>query len=290
MVMNLITLIRWQLAEYLRLPGIVYRGLRITFAPARSYECKVQYGPQARQYVYYIAPYPNTPARREIIFFAHGGGWKSYNALIFRFVGRFFAARGYHALLAGYRPSPRFTHPAQLDDMYACLITGEQILESLGVDYSRIVLGGQSAGAQLTALMAYDQDDACRRGLDLSRIVGLFLLSGPLDFAECTTRRISRLVHDYANTPTLYQEANPSFHVKGTERYPVLCIHGKHDPLVPLSNSVSFVSRLNGKGQLRVIDNGHHADLAAVFIDKDDPATPILTEWLERIAVEHPTP
>ncbi len=53
---------------------------------------------------------------------------------------------------------------------------------------------------------------------------------------------------------------------------------------------VSFVSRLNGKGQLRVIDNGHHADLAAVFIDKDDPATPILTEWLERIAVEHPTP
>jgi acetyl esterase/lipase len=250
----------------------------------------VQYGPQRKQYVYYVSPFPNTPPRKEIIFFAHGGGWKSYNAMIFRFVGRFFASHGYHTLLAGYRMSPRFTHPAQLDDMYSCLLTGEQILKSRGVDSSRIVLGGQSAGAQLTALMAYDQDDACRRGLDLSRIVGLFLMSGPLNFDDCSTRRIARLIRHYANTPISRQEANPIFHVDGSERYPVLCIHGAHDPLVPVCNSHSFVARLNGKGQTRIIENGHHADLAAVFTDQQDPATPILMNWLERIAAEHPTP
>ncbi|MBL0869710.1 MAG: alpha/beta hydrolase fold domain-containing protein [Phycisphaerales bacterium] len=86
-----------------------------------------------------------------VLIFVHGGGWvtgslRSYAALISSF-----AARGFLTLAPAYRLAPEHVYPAAELDVLSCVRFAQQHAASFGGDAARMVLAGDSAGAQICA-------------------------------------------------------------------------------------------------------------------------------------------
>src|SRR5688572_25432683 len=102
-----------------------------------------------------------------LVVFLHGGGWLRGSRKVFtpgisdaRSFDRIVAA-GLAIASCEYRLSGEARFPAQLDDVDAALAWLHAHGADHGVDASRIVLWGVSAGATLAALTALRRDDVC---------------------------------------------------------------------------------------------------------------------------------
>jgi acetyl esterase/lipase len=272
---------RWQIAEYGSLVCLFPMISAALARRTRVIEERIPFGPHPQQYVLLCQP----PERKAdvLLFFVHGGGWRMGNPWSFRFIGRCFAEQGFVTALGGYRLAPKFQFPAQMQDIYAGLRASLQAAKERGMPANKILLSGQSSGAQLVSLLAYDRDELALRGLDSSLFAGMLLISGPLNFSVCTNRTITQLINDFVGDPANKDKADPMCYVQGDEALPVLCMHGACDPLVDVQNSISFADKLNRVGtqraQVHIVQGGHHSDLVALFL-RGSPATRFLTDWL----------
>jgi len=87
-----------------------------------------------------------------LLVFLHGGGWMLGDLDTHDAMHRHLADRTGCALLAvAYRLAPEHPFPAGLDDAYAAFAWARREAGALGCDPTRIALGGESAGANLTA-------------------------------------------------------------------------------------------------------------------------------------------
>ena len=272
---------RWQIIEYLSLIYLFPMVAAANVKRTRVVEEHIPFGPHPQQYVLFCRP-PEREAGA-LLFFAPGGGWRMGSPSSFRFIGRFFAELGFPTVLAGYRLAPEFRFPAQVEDVYAGLQAGIQAARERGLPANRILLGGQSAGAHLVSLLAYNRGELARRGLDSSLFAGMLLISGPLNFSVCANRMITQLINDFVGDPANKDQADPIRYVQGDQALPVLCVHGACDPLVDAQNSISFADKLNRVGtqraQVHIVQGGHHSDLVALFL-RGSPSTKFLADWL----------
>jgi acetyl esterase/lipase len=93
-----------------------------------------------------------TPA----LLWMHGGGYLWDNAdRAYPLVKGMIAATGCAAVSVDYRLAPETPHPGPVEDCYAALKWLYTHAEELGVDASRIAIGGESAGAGLAAALAH---------------------------------------------------------------------------------------------------------------------------------------
>ncbi|MBN1428038.1 MAG: alpha/beta hydrolase [Anaerolineae bacterium] len=274
---NLLFMTRFQFEEYLSLFSVFARVIWANCRPVATR--RVPFGVHPQQYVLLCEPPTGVERRSTGIIFAHGGGWRLGNPLAFRFVGAFFAGLGFPTLLTGYRLAPAAKFPAQIDDVYAGCQAGIDALIDAGWAPTRWILGGQSAGAQLVALLAYA--DPARHEALLGHPAGLFLVSGPLDFSLCVTGDIARMIADLTGSEKGREAADPIRYVNGEENIPVLCIHGDRDPLVDPQNSRVFAEKAGPSTQVYIAKGRHHSDLAEIFIKPDLPFSKRLIEWLE---------
>ena len=82
----------------------------------------------------------------------HGGGWTIGNLETHdRYVAYYAKESGIPFIAVDYRRSPENKHPAQLFDAFDSLVWLKANAERLGFDPDRIGMGGDSAGAQMTA-------------------------------------------------------------------------------------------------------------------------------------------
>jgi len=89
----------------------------------------------------------NTPA----YIFLHGGGFTSGTERIYHNQMRFLAeVSGAIVIFPDYRLAPEAPFPAAVDDCMACIRWVYDNAGSLGIDTSKIMLGGDSAGGSLT--------------------------------------------------------------------------------------------------------------------------------------------
>lgn len=275
--------IRWQVEEYLNLAPLSLRVLAANWRPTTLLEETVHFGNHPWQYCVLCRPAQVATSAYPLVFFLHGGGWRLGHPLDFRFVGRFFAWLGYPTVLGGYRLAPRYRFPAQLEDAQSGLQAGLAAARGRGWPAQRVILAGQSAGAQLVSLLAYGQPKLALDG----QPAGLLLISGPLDFNLCRSREIQRYLRDYLDEPSAWDTANPIAHVRGDETIPVLCIHGEQDPTVALQNSLVFADKFNRQqpspAQVYVVRGGHHSDIARLFLD-NLAATKVIVNWLKERA------
>jgi acetyl esterase len=105
-----------------------------------------------------VAARSYTPAgshTRAALLFVHGGGWTTGSiAEANEHCGGLAAEADVVVLSVGYRLAPEHPFPAGLDDVYAALVWLSENAASLGVDPSRIAVGGASAGGNLAAAVA----------------------------------------------------------------------------------------------------------------------------------------
>ena len=96
-----------------------------------------------------------------VFVYAHGGGW-CYGSIetVDRFCRRVADRSGCAVLSVGYRLAPEHVFPAALHDVETVLDWTRKEGEQLGIDASRLAIGGDSAGGQIATVVARRQRDA----------------------------------------------------------------------------------------------------------------------------------
>jgi len=111
-----------------------------------------------------------------IIMQIYGGSWQTGSPASQDWFCRHFAERGYVVVAIDYRHAPDWKWPEQIVDVRTALYWISQEAQRFGGDPSRIVVAGQSAGAQLAMRLAYQEGPSSIRG-----VVNYY---GPVDLAD----------------------------------------------------------------------------------------------------------
>src|SRR5690625_90045 len=89
-----------------------------------------------------------------VIVYFHGGGWVSGDIDEYEEVARFIAARtGMTVLLVNYRKAPEFPFPTPVQDAWESLVWAVDYYQSVRQEAVPIVVGGDSAGGNLAAIV-----------------------------------------------------------------------------------------------------------------------------------------
>jgi acetyl esterase len=117
-----------------------------------------------------------------VFVYAHGGGW-CYGSVetVDRFCRRVADRSGCAVLSVDYRLAPEHVFPAAITDVETVLGYLRKEGADLGVDPSRIAIGGDSAGGQIAAVVARRQRDAAT---PLDHQVLIYPALDPLTSAE----------------------------------------------------------------------------------------------------------
>ena len=102
----------------------------------------------------------------------HGGGWIIGNIDDYDLVGRHLAEKcNAIVVMVDYRKSPEYTYPVPMQDCYAALNWVEANRKKIGADKLPLIVAGDSAGGNLSAVMA--QKTAAENGpkIDLQILV-----------------------------------------------------------------------------------------------------------------------
>jgi acetyl esterase/lipase len=186
-------------------------------------------------------------APRPCVILVHGGGWDSGNRGEIAHFNHWLADGGYAVAAIDYRLAPKFQWPAQRDDVLAAIAFLKSHPASLGIDATRLVLLGRSAGGQIAEAVGYTANDPAIRG-----VIALYAPSD-MTFAYVNARE-----DDVIKSPTLmrqylggtpdsarenYESASALPRV-GTSTPPTLLLHGENDTLVWHRHSVRLDARL----------------------------------------------
>lgn len=157
--------------------GLASLNRRVPVHRVESFEIRSEAGPLR------LRLYAHGEVAAPTMIFLHGGGFvmgslETHDALVRELVLR----SGWNALSVDYRLAPEHRFPAALDDAYAALLwtTGLEAARR-GVDARRIVVCGESAGANIAAALAIASRD--RLGPTLIRQI---LIYPPLDHRNDT--------------------------------------------------------------------------------------------------------
>ena len=107
-----------------------------------------------------------------VLIFFHGGGWVTGSIKTHDVLCREIAARsGLAVVSVDYRLAPEHPFPAAIDDAEAATLWISEYAEGLGLDPSRIAVGGDSAGGNLAAVVALRVRDKLRYPLAFQLLI-----------------------------------------------------------------------------------------------------------------------
>lgn len=211
--------------------------------------------------------------RHSFVFFVHPTGWPQSTPGFFRFVGHWFAERGFTVFLPGYRTPPQHPWPAPIEDLRQAMGVCLEMRPHLGLEEARVLVGGMGLGAQLAALLLYREHQDV--GLELKDVAGFFSLGGSLAPSRCAQGPARRMLAELAAEPELL---DPLPHVH--DQVPVLAIHGERDGMVDPACSEALVER--SRGRLHTVPAAGQRDMARVFLQAR-AETRVLEHWLDDV-------
>jgi acetyl esterase/lipase len=135
----------------------------------------------------FLPPTRDDRGPRAVYLHFHGGGMVTGSPEMMDFPNRDLARDlGVVVVSSGYRKAPEHPYPAGPDDAFAVAAwLVEHAATEFGTD--RIVIGGESAGGYLTALVALRLRDRLATAFD--RVVGLNLVFGVYDWGRTPSQR-----------------------------------------------------------------------------------------------------
>jgi acetyl esterase len=205
---------------------------------------------------------PEGKGPHPILLLIHGGGWVMGCAANMRKLGLRFVERGFLVVIPDYRLAPEYPFPAAYEDCKQCLRWAFENALGFGGDPSRIIIGGDSAGANLAAAVA--TAEPLPSGLSLG---GSLLLYGIYDLRGLD-RQLQTMGGVFTNPELLHMMADAYAGGKATEAWakdprvsplpfahrlpPSLLVCGSMDPFLPQSEEL-FRSLETRKGKDRLI-------------------------------------
>ena len=264
----------------------IYR--KLLFAIKRFVPERVSYGKDKDQYFLYYEPHE--VKSEKIIFWVHGGGWNAGNPKFFDYVGQSIAAEGYRMISGGYRLSPRNKFPVQVDDVCACYNAALRHLIDKGVDVSRVIVAGPSAGAHLTSILCYSDDIQKRYGVDIAPIIGFIGFGGPYSFRKDQSLTVQLLLNQLFTKGYDWRKAEP-VSLMSKNHIPMLLIQSRHDGLIQYECAQDFATRAEELGntfELYSVEdkkNTHSWYTAGLFLEtrEENRTLDKFFSWIEEL-------
>lgn len=122
---------------------------------------------------------PKGDGPHPVLVYLHGGGWICGSPATHRKLAHRFAEAGYLTISVDYRLAPEHPFPAPFDDCEFAVRWAAREAARWGGDPSRLAIGGDSAGGNLSAAVAA----ALRDDPDAPNLRAALLLYGVFDFA-----------------------------------------------------------------------------------------------------------
>ena len=204
-----------------------------------------------------------------VVVYLHGGGWIGGSPKTHRKLGMQFAEAGYLTINVDYRLAPEHPFPAGLDDcVHAVKWTGENAKRWNG-DASRLAVGGDSAGGNLTAATVTSL--AAEKYAGPAKPKAALLIYGVFDFPavikrEKDTAAFDGMVRAYAGAgyPAILEDprVSPLRAVKPGALPPSFIICGTADTLLPETHSMAeALKRADIRHEVAIFDEMPHGFL-----------------------------
>ncbi len=181
----------------------------------------------------------------------HTGGWENGTPAEFQTLNRYLARRGVAVAAMEYRLAPRWTWPAQREDVIDAIQFLKEHAGELGLDGERFVLMGRSAGGQIAEAVAYGDPE-----LHVCGSIGFYCPADLLFAFQYADKddilNSYKLLTQYLGgtpeeKPDNYHGASGILHVNARS-VPTLLVHGCRDELVWFRQSARLAERLSANG------------------------------------------
>lgn len=260
--------------------------------PARS-AVEYRYGADPLQTLDFYAA-QNRRDGAPLIVFVHGGGWKRGDKRNATGADKIehFTAQGYAFASLNYRLVPDATVEQQAADVAHAIAYLLAQAPSLGIDRSRVVLMGHSAGAHLSALVGTDPQYLQAAGLMLSDIAGVVLIDGACYDVPAQMADGARMMQDtyrqaFGTDPARQQALSPYWHAASPNAPAFLILHVARADGRRQSEALAAQLRAAGTPvQLNAFAGRGlrgHAEINRRLGDADYPATPVVDAWLRNL-------
>jgi len=212
-----------------------------------------------------------------VVFFIHGGGWRSGDRKLYGNFGRIFAKNGVGAVIISYRLTPPVTHPAHIEDVAKAFAWTHKNIAKYGGRPDEIFVTGQSAGGHLAALLATNEQYLAAESLSLKSIKGVMPMSGIYLFRPGWMEVVIGKGEKAA------ESASPLKHVSGKEP-PFLILYADRD--FPGCDKMSIaLNDLLMKNKVEsscgaIKDRNHISIIFKMMFNDADPATQALLKFM----------
>lgn len=212
-----------------------------------------------------------------VIVFFYGGGWEEGERGDYFFVGSALAARGFTAVIPDYRVFPEVRFPAFIEDAAGALRWTMDHIAEFGGDPRRVIVMGHSAGAHISAMLAFDPKWLARVSLDAGRdLKGMIGLAGPYDFLPLHSQTLKEIFG-----PDKDLAATQPINFVGPGAPPAFLATGTNDKSVDPGNTVRLAERirlLGGGAETKLYDHVNHRTLIGAFARPLRFLAPILND------------
>ena len=209
--------------------------------------------PEALKLDFYTPSLPSMDGLVPCVIMVHGGGSDSGDRTQLATFNHWLAGRGYAVAAISYRLPPAHPWPAQREDTLAAIAWLKAHAAALGIDPTRLVLMGRSAGAQIAAAVAYGVPDPAVGGV--IGLYGVYDMSFVWSIArEDDVLNSVKLMQQYlGGAPTLvnqaaYDSASAQGLVVAGQTPPTLLMHGTIDTLCWVKHSQRLAAQLQEAG------------------------------------------
>ena len=236
----------------------------------------------------------NVSGSAPLLVFVHGGGWKrgdKRNATGSDKVTHY-KGLGYHMASINYRLVPAATVEQQGADVATAIAYLLKNRAKLGIDTSRVVLMGHSAGAHLSALVGTDPQYLRGAGLNLDTLSGVIPIDGaaydvPAQMTDGAKMMKDTYVQAFGTEVERQKALSPFHHAGGPNAPSFLILHVDREDGKRQSEALEKALRKAGtKTQLNACEGKGlkgHADINRKLGDPAYPATPVVDAWLKGV-------
>jgi arylformamidase len=211
-----------------------------------------------------------------VVFFIHGGTWKSGDKKIYGPLGELFARNGVGMAITNYRLSPKVKHPAHAEDVAKAFAWTHANVAKHGGRADQLFLCGHSAGGHLVALLATDESYLKAEKLSFANVKGVLALSGVYTIAP------GLFASQFGNDLDVCRKASPLTHVNG-KHPPFLIVYADKDyPLLgPLAEQLcKALQKTKCDVELLKVKDRDHISIMRKLAEKGDPTAEALLKYV----------
>ena len=204
----------------------------------------------------YLPPGPAPPGGRPVLIAIHGGGWRRLDKAGYGDrIASAFVPLGYVVVAPNYMLSApgRPSWPVNLDDVRSVVAWVRTNADALGINPNEVAAIGESAGANLAALLGTDPGPPGSGGVS-TQVEAVIAFSTPTNLSVLDAQSplaglaaAQFLGGSPQQVPASYAAASPIDHVAPGDP-PMLLVHGLEDPLIPVSQSETMAAALTAAG------------------------------------------